>query len=323
VISFSVIIITHGREDLLLKCLESLNQFSGEWELILIENGQKLSSLATDLAKSLTPHLRLFYLDEKSTPGSARNKALDLASGDWIFFIDDDAYLLDGYFKIINPYLASTNYDVIGGPDIPARGMSNFSMALALTLSSPFCTGLTHVRHQPAGTNPIHATEIHLSSCNLWVRRASIGDIRFPENFKRTEETAFLTDLKKINRVMIYEPKLRVGHFRRKGFKELILPTYFAGHYRSILMKRSSNVSLFFWLPSIFVILHSTLFISMPLFFYLAQIYLSLIIMMSLKVSSKENNFFILVLVILLHYFIVFIYGLGFLTERLRLNGNK
>jgi glycosyltransferase involved in cell wall biosynthesis len=323
VISYSVIIITHGREDLLLKCLESLNQFSGEWELILIENGQKLSSLATNLAQSLTPHLKLLYLDEKTTPGRARNKALDFASGDWIFFIDDDAYILDGYFKIINPYLASSNYDVIGGPDVPARGMSNFSMALALTLSSPFCTGFTHVRHQPTGTKPINATEIHLSSCNLWVRRYSIGDIRFPENFNRAEETAFLTELKKINRVMIYEPKLRVGHFRRKGFKELIYPTYFAGHYRSILMKRSSHVSLFFWLPSIFVILHSTLFISWPLFVYLAQIYLSLIIIMSLKVSSRKNNFLILFFVILLHYFIVFTYGLGFLTERLRIHGNK
>ena len=306
-----------------MKCLESLRQFDGQWQLILVQNGQELSPATIELAKSLTSHLELVFIENKATPGAARNRALDQVIGDWIFFLDDDAYLLSGYNERIKYHFANSNFDVIGGPDIPAKGMTKFSTALALTLASPFCTGLTHVRHEPSGSKSFKATELHLSSCNLWIKKLALNDIRFPEDFTRTEEIYLLTELKKEKKNFLYDPKLKVGHFRRKKMKDLLSPTFFSGFYRSKLMRRFQQSSGQFWLPAFFVLFHFIIFVSPELFAYLAQIYLCLIVMMALKISIRNNSLIIFLHVIYLHYFIVFIYGLGFLYERIKMHASK
>jgi hypothetical protein len=43
VVSFSVIIVTHGREELLSKCLDSLRPGVDDWQLVLVANGKELS----------------------------------------------------------------------------------------------------------------------------------------------------------------------------------------------------------------------------------------------------------------------------------------
>jgi hypothetical protein len=42
VVSFSVVIVTHGREDLLMKCLDSLQPGIENWQLIIFWNGVRL-----------------------------------------------------------------------------------------------------------------------------------------------------------------------------------------------------------------------------------------------------------------------------------------
>jgi GT2 family glycosyltransferase len=54
VVSFSVLIITHGREELLLKCLDSLRPSVEKWQLIIVANGLPLSNEVIQKAHSLT-----------------------------------------------------------------------------------------------------------------------------------------------------------------------------------------------------------------------------------------------------------------------------
>jgi glycosyltransferase involved in cell wall biosynthesis len=318
VVSFSVIIVTHAREELLMKCLDSLHPGVESWQLIIVANGKELNSDLKSKASALTSNFILIDTDEIFPPGKARNQAVLSAEGEWIFFLDDDAIVLPGYWEIALPLLKETKIDVLGGPDSPAEGMNTLGMALALTLASPFCTGATFVRHKPQGRKLLPADEEKLTSCNLWVRKSSINGIRFPEDYLRAEEIVFLQKLKQSGRAEFYHPGLKVAHHRRTKLQQLLKPTYYAGFYRSKLIKeklKTGNEA--FYLPAFFVLLHLLFFLEPLSFWYLARLYLGIILFVSLGISVQAKRFSLFPLVAFLHYFVVFMYGIGFISERI------
>jgi GT2 family glycosyltransferase len=294
-----------------------------DWQLILVANGLALSQELQDFARSLSGDVEILNLPHKELPGKARNLALEKVRHEWIFFIDDDAYLLPRYFEIVQPLLENEKIEVLGGPDAPAKSMDRFSEALALTLSSPFCTGSTYARHRPKGSDLQPASEEILTSCNLWLRRRLIEEVKFPETYLRTEETSLLLELKRRGARMFYHPKMSVGHHRRKTFSSLLRPTFYAGFYRSQVMRDQRLGVGKFWLPMIFVLLHLSLFFHPVLFLLLARIYLGIIVMMSLNLASRRRKLSLFLEITLLHYFIVFIYGVGFLVHRLGWHGSN
>jgi len=324
VVSFSVLIITHGREELLLKCLDSLRPQTEKWQLIIVANGLAVSERVLTLAHSLTTEVDILQLDTKETPGKSRNQGIKLARYDWVYFIDDDAYVYPRYFETAIPLLTQSKIDVLGGPDSPAKGMDHFSQALAITLASPFCTGQTFNRHNKKGKELIAANEEILTSCNLWVRTQLLKEVQFPEDYLRTEETALLLDLQKKGARMFYHPALVVAHHRRKDLISLFKPTFQAGYYRSKVLKdKSIRGGALFWLPTLFVLLHLLIFISPAFFLVLTRIYVGLIVMMSLNLAARRQKIGLFGTVAMLHYFIVFVYGLGFLSHRLGFRANK
>jgi glycosyltransferase involved in cell wall biosynthesis len=317
VVSFSVIIVTHGREELLLKCLDSLQSGIENQELIILANGKDLSAEIINRAQSLTKKFILLQTDEIFTPGKARNTAMSAVTSEWIFFLDDDASILPGYWEIALPLLSESKIDVFGGPDAPAGGMNALALSLALTLSSPFCTGATFSRHKSFGHKLLSADEEKLTSCNLWVRRQCLDGVTFPEDYFRAEETLFLQRLKKNGRGLFYHPRLKVAHYRRSKFSELWRPSFYAGFFRSRLMReklKKGNEA--FYLPSLFVLLHLFIFIDPMIYWYLVRLYASIILLFSMGLAMKIHRVRLFPLIAFLHYFIVFMYGLGFLSER-------
>lgn len=303
-----------------MKCLRSLTPGDLEWQLILLDNGKKLSPETIEFAKTLTPHFSLLQTDDILTPGKARNVALEAADREWVYFIDDDAYVKKGYWERVLPILEEKKIDVLGGPDSAAEGMNAIATSLSLALSSPFCTGATFARHKGQGHKLQIADEDKLTSCNLWIRRSILVGHDFPEDYKRAEEILFLQKLKKKGYGLFYHPLLVVGHHRRGHFKELIRPSFYAGFYRSRLMKeklRKGNEA--FWMPALFVLLHLLIFLDPVSFWYLARMYVSIILFVSIAISMQAKRASLFPVVAFLHYFIVFMFGIGFLSERLGL----
>jgi len=323
VTTFSALIITHGREELLLKCLNSLRPQGPNWQLILVANGEVVSDEVKKLANEICEDVHIVDIEQKVLAGEARNIGLEYVKGEWVFFLDDDAYLIGNYFDHLVPLLTKEGIDVIGGPDAPAKNMNSWSEALAIALASPFCTGKTFLRHSSQGKMLKVATEETLTSCNLWVRTHWLKEIKFPENYKRAEENVLLVQLKNAGAHLYHHPLMKVAHFRRKSLLELIRPIFDSGFFRSKLMREFKTAgSSTFWLPSIFVLSHLLAFISLDSFIYLFKLYLAVIFMMSLNLCSRRRKMSLFFHVIILHYWIVFIYGLGFLANRLGLYGH-
>lgn len=318
-IKVSALIVTYKRETLLLNCLRSLKELkeSFELQLILVSNGDKVSpKVQEELSENFQ---NLTVLEEKRmTPGVARNLGLNYVTGDWVFFIDDDATLPVGYGKNVLELIKNNPlWDAFGGPDSMPEQSNNFQQSLAIALSSPFCTGPTFRRHFKQNKDPYIASEKDLTSCHLWVKSKVIKEskIRFAEEFHRGEETTFLQDLEKMGAHLWAVPSLSIFHERRKTFKQLLRPLFYGGYYRSHITK---SILTPFSLPSLMVLLHSLLFVIPEAFILLSEIYFLLIATTSFILCARERKLSNVALVSVLHYTIVMLYGVGFLYERVR-----
>lgn len=314
-VSLSVLIITHGREELLLKCLESLRP-AAPFELVLFANGLPLTDNLKSYLSSYPGVVKLSGSDVQLTPGASRNLAGQLVTGEWVHLIDDDSYWMPGYWENVKNLLHDKTIEVLGGPDGSASPVSYFQESVSITLSSPLCTGVTFARHKPLGRTMVSATEQKLTSCNLWLRSELLKKYPFPEDFRRAEETVFLLAIEKNQHRMFYHPLLKVGHFRRKNLRSLLRPTLAAGYWRSRLLRTTKGKGRVFWLPAIFVLLHVTVLFDPGLFGELAKVYSVMVLTVSMGLSSRKNRFWHFPLVAVLHYMIVFFYGAGFLLER-------
>lgn len=316
-IKVSVLIVTYKREALLLNCLNSLSELEKffDLELILFVNGQSLNSEAYTEIKAKFKNLTV--LEEKRvTPGVARNMAMNKATGDWIFFIDDDASLPEGYGASVSKIFSEhTDWESFGGPDAVTKNSDTFQQSLAIALSSPFCTGPTYRRHTPKDKDIYLGSEKDLTSCHLWVKREVITNnkIIFAEEFHRGEETTFLQDLAKGGVSLWVVPRLWVFHERRKTFFELLRPLFFGGYYRSAI---SPGLFQVFALPSVMVLGHGLIFFNPLLFILLFEIYFCLIAIISFGLCLKAKKIKCTPYVIVLHYVMVTLYGIGYLYQR-------
>jgi len=98
--TISVILPTRNRADLVTRAIESvLAQTYPNWELVIVDDG---SSDATPgvLDRHEDPRIVRHRADGVGAP-SARNLGLELATGDWVTFVDDDNVMHPGWLRAI------------------------------------------------------------------------------------------------------------------------------------------------------------------------------------------------------------------------------
>lgn len=94
---FSIIIPVYNVAPYLNECLDSvLKQSYSDWECIAVddESSDESGEILEEYAKS-DDRIRVIH-QKNSGEGGARNTALSLAKGEWVFFLDGDDVMLDG-----------------------------------------------------------------------------------------------------------------------------------------------------------------------------------------------------------------------------------
>lgn len=85
----SIIVNCFNGEEFLKQALDSIySQTYNNWEIIFFDNCSKDSSSV--IANGYDNRLKYFYSDVNLTLGEARRQAVELASGDWVAFLDVD-----------------------------------------------------------------------------------------------------------------------------------------------------------------------------------------------------------------------------------------
>lgn len=115
----SIIVPIYNSSDYLVKCITSIvKQSYKDIEIILINDGSKdQSGQICDSIATLDSRIVVIH-KENGGVSSARNRGLEIASGDWITFVDSDDYI-DSDF--VANMIALSNYDFVAS-HIKAEG---------------------------------------------------------------------------------------------------------------------------------------------------------------------------------------------------------
>lgn len=113
--TLSVVIPVYNVENFLMECLESVfSQEVADIEVICVNDGSTDSSGAI-LAEYQTLHDNMKIISQANAGLScARNSGLKTATGDYIYFLDSDDYLLPGAIRMMLDFAIANKVDIAG-----------------------------------------------------------------------------------------------------------------------------------------------------------------------------------------------------------------
>ena len=110
----SIIVPVYNLEDYIENCINSLtNQTYRELEIICVDDGSKDNSAAVINRLAAQDGRIKYYYQENAGVSAARNKGLDVSTGDYIMFVDGDDYLHYQAVEIFVNSIVKLNCDMI------------------------------------------------------------------------------------------------------------------------------------------------------------------------------------------------------------------
>ncbi|MCI8667625.1 MAG: glycosyltransferase family 2 protein [Dorea sp.] len=99
----SVVVPVYNAERYLKKCIHSvIRQEYSDWELLLIDDGSTDGSGGIMEVAAKKDNRIIAVHQQNVGPGSARNKGIEMATGDFVVFLDADDFLDKEYFKLLS-----------------------------------------------------------------------------------------------------------------------------------------------------------------------------------------------------------------------------
>jgi len=197
-VTSSLVIITLNRSALLQRTLQGLSQQSRKIdEIIVIDNGP-----TRDTEQVVSASAARYVAEPQRGYANARNRGLAEASGDVIYFLDDDCVPDPDWSDILWNVLDSGAADLASGSRTP--GQPGLAARLEyLSTDGPVLS--------PALTaGPAR----HLSTSNLILRREVVTKTGcFDTTLTMCEDRDFTTRARKLGFKLRYEPQARVTHY--------------------------------------------------------------------------------------------------------------
>lgn len=188
-------------------------------------------------------------------PSSNRNKGIDNAKGEFVVFLDDDAFIEKNYLKKIDEFFSKHhNINVVGGPQLTPYEDTKFAKISGYALASKFGAWKLANRYIGKKEN-LNVDETALTSANLICKRKVVEKVRFDENLFPGEDPKFISDVKKAGFKIAYSPDIVVYHKRRPSFNLFVKQMF---NYGKVRPKKESFFETlkkpFFLVPSLFFI---------------------------------------------------------------------
>jgi hypothetical protein len=228
--------------------LESLVQAAPRrgFECLLVLNGRDAECGAVAAAFSgRLPGLRILPGPLPRSLGGARNAALHEARGEWLCFLDDDAFAPPGYFLALSRAIERhPDAAAIGGPNLTPPGSPLFERCCGHLLGSRACAGPMSRRYREDGAEA-WTDDRALILCNLAMRRRALLDdgLSFDETLARNEENLLLEQLLARGRRALFVPDLFVHHERRPTPAAFAVQCFLSGRGRAeMTFKRPSSL---------------------------------------------------------------------------------
>jgi len=236
-ISISIVIPVRDRLQSLCKCLDSiaLQECSIELEVIVVDDGS--NEEIPDISKDYQFNLRII----RQVPlgiAAARNRGIQEAKGDLLFFLDSDCLLLDNsLYHLVQSYKQQTEFK-----------------AFQLRLIGNKLSSVGKMEHLRLFTTQQLLLEDngqikYLNTCGFAIRREVIDDCEiFSPALRRGEDTCLLKKLSQKGNLPYYLKNSIVEHHPQSKFLIYILRHFIIGYhnYLSHIRLRNTNIRLSF-----------------------------------------------------------------------------
>jgi glycosyltransferase involved in cell wall biosynthesis len=317
-LSIDIIVPTQNRSSLLRRCLLSLFAAARNAEisvrvLVCASGADPGTRREAEKLQSLGIPVYFEWVEKPLSAAASRNRLLKYARAEWLFFIDDDAYVDPDFFlRFLNALENFAEADVIGGPNLTPPNSDFFQNVSGTALSSRFAAANSAVRYTIRDAKAFYCGEESLILCDLFVRRHAMADIEFPEHLVCNEENWLLQDLAARKCQMVYAPQIFVWHERRPNLKSFAIQVHRYGIGRGQnLRQRPRTARLFHVLPSACLLVTLAALAAGPTlgwtvwaWLILAGVYSSVLFILAWRLSLAAG-----MLIPLIH----FAYGLGVL----------
>jgi len=200
----SVVITSKDRPFYLSQAAKSvLDQTRPVYEIIIVDDGSRKEFLGQiDNIKKLSPIINIFFLPDNRGPSSARNFAMDKATGEFIIFLDDD--------DLIHPEMIESSLPLFDNEvDIVSSLFAHF-----FTFNDELEKMTSSLKQMPWEAPPKFVKPVYQTNCknlemrpfhellcysrpihSLIIRRSSLKHVRFPEDLRVGEDKYFLLSL--------------------------------------------------------------------------------------------------------------------------------
>ena len=204
----SIIIAAYNIEDYIVKCLESIaNQTYKNLEVIVVDDGS--TDNTGKLADEFAENDNRFTVIHKENGGvsSARNRGIDVASGDFIGFVDGDDTIEDDMYEILVNNVIKYDADI-----------SHCGYKLIENNKETLMYGSERViiQDRKKGILDLLAGSlIEPGICNKIFRKEIVGDTRLDESLKINEDLYFNILLFDKAKKSVFEDKAEYNYIKR------------------------------------------------------------------------------------------------------------
>jgi len=230
-------------------------------------------------------------------PGACRNHLIPGAAGEWIYFLDDDAYVEEDFFSRWESCGLRGNCAAVGGPNLNPPESNIFQRAASRALACPFATYFSSARYRQEGPARL-CDEEALILCHLFVRKEALAAEPFLKALICAEENWMLQNLKMNEQLLGYDPDLFVWHERRPDlpsfFKQVIKYGYGRGQ---IFRRRRKGAHVLHLVPTLCLIYTAALMVaaalgfSLPFWLFLPfLVYGILCVYFAVRFSGKKEK---------------------------------
>ncbi len=206
----SVIVAAYNIQDYIVKCLESIaNQTYKNLEVIVVDDGS--SDNTGKLADEFAENDNRFIVIHKKNCGvsSARNKGIDVASGDFIGFVDGDDIIEDDMYEMLVNNAIKYNADISHcGYKLVENNKETLFYGTEKLIIQDRKKGLLDL---------FEGTLIEPSLCNKIFKNNIVGDIRLNESISINEDLYFNVLLFNKSNKSIFEDKTKYNYMKREG----------------------------------------------------------------------------------------------------------
>lgn len=218
-------------------------------------------------------------LAEGCAPSQQRNLAAKDASGDILYFVDDDSMINSANLGICSDIMENIDVAVVGGPSLTPESDSWIQQLFGAALSSSIGAGAVRNRYRVYGSVR-ETTEKELILCNLAIRRSVFMEMGgFNEGLYPNEENELLDRIKASGLKLVHAPEMSVFRSQRASLKAFIRQMFVYGRGRSQQSLVSGTFSPVSFVPMFFVLYIVTSIFSfgyqpyyIPMLFYLSVV---------------------------------------------------